>query len=384
MRDQRAFFDLGLFRWTRWPVCIEGDFKGQPPWDDLVASVEDRRLLARARDWPDPPLAGTHDAPDWLQHGGVLVIDDEAAQSAISKGGTPRVGSYDAYREIEQARTPLYRQFAHMDLGHEGAIRSFVRKWGLPLQVDRDGRASCPVLVFQYHSRLLLLALAVLTEIRAGERDPYRPGAALPRLSRFWWLYGVGSARHEDATAFELAMTRHLMQHEDLESPGINTALLQAGTLVQRIFHTQLSASDPWRIVQDGSGESGPRFRYDQQSSGCRPVVQLEVGTNGRVAVGPGWTCGSLLQRIWLEAYKDLQDAVVTQCACGCGKWQWLTGNRRDKFLDRGQRIWAKGHRSRVRNAELRRTMTPKQREKYLAAAGERARAARRKRKVEK
>jgi hypothetical protein len=256
----------------------------------------------------------------------------------------------------------------------------------MPLRAYQGSREVCPVLVFQYHSRLLLLTLAVLTQIRSGESDLYRPGAPLPRLTCFWELSGAaGSARHQDAQTLHFILKlQYMPDWEAWRRSGAHIAPIQAGSLAQQIFCERFSGSDPWRIVQDDNGESIRGFQYDPQSSGCLPIVELDVGANGRVTVGPGWACGSLLQRIWLEAYKHLQDAVVTQCACGCREWQWLTGRRRDGFLEKGQRIWSKGHRSKLRNAELREAMTPKQLEQYRAAAKKRSSDARHKKKAEK
>jgi hypothetical protein len=384
VKDQCAFFDLGRFLWSRGPAHVEGDFQGEPRWAALVGSRDGCQLLAHARDWPELPLMGPQDAPEWRQHGGVLVRDAAAPKGGTSRGEGGRRGTYPAYGEIPAAKPPLYQQFADVPPGHEGAIRAFARRWGLPLRTDRDGRESCPVLVFQYHSHLLMLTLGLLTEVQRGERDLYRSGAPLPRLFEFWRLGGVGgSSRHMEATMQRLTADLQAMQHGEVLA-DVDTASRRAGGLVQEIFCHQLSGGFPWRIAQGSTDESDSGLQYDPDAGGCRPVVQLDVTASGRVTAGPGWACGSLLQRIWLEAYKHLADAVVTQCACGCRTWEWLTGNRRDKFLKKDQRIWSKGHRSRVVNAEARDRMTAKEREAYRAAGKERARASRQRQKAQK
>jgi len=361
----RTLFDRVQFSWTRSPVHIEGAFRGEPDWEKLRTSTEGRQLLACARDWPrlTPGIASWS---DWDEEGGVFVLD---LRPGISGEDEESIGvRYEAFREIPLARPPLYQQFAGLPLHLDNHLCAFARNWGFPQVTAFDGkRTGYSVLALQYQSRLLRLTLEVLTELRRKADDIYRPNGPLKRLLGMWLLPGVAD-RVGDGFILppeDGGKAQGWDREEWLDRPFV---YLAAG-VVQNIFSVQLGPA--FRIegaLSSQHGSMGQAFR------GCRPILQVDFGPDDRVRLGPAWTCDSLLQRIWIQAFSDIDKAAaLTQCCCGCSALLWLRGKQLSDYLG-GKRTWASGHRASAVSRERRERLKAKHPKQYLASEKERLR----------
>jgi hypothetical protein len=266
----------------------------------------------------------------------------------------------------------------------ENYLCAFASQWGFPQIHAFDGqRTTYSVLSFQYQSRLLRLTLAVLTELRRNAQNIYRDGGPFLTLRGMWLLPGVASRvgdgfvlpREADNTPCDDDSEPH---HQYCEPDSVGSprhdrhSLDVAAELVQMIFAVQLGAG--LRLDKPLPAEE---WTFLRQLRGCRPWVEITLDPNGRVCLGPAWSCDSLLQRMWLQAFSDLdQAAALTRCSCGCATLLWLKGKQLRDYCE-GKKTWAPGHRARAVGRERRERLKAERPKEYPASERERVRARR-------